>query len=553
MGNDPSADHRQPKEEAGERGITRRKLIGTGAGAAVTIGGIGWLAACGGSSSSGGSSTSAGGGTPVRGGTLNVGMITGGSAETVNPALSAQFSDVIRVYQLYDGLFSINQQLQTEPRLALSAEPNKDATLYTLKLRDGVTWHDGKKFTADDVVYSFHGWASVSNFANAILAGLVDFKSVRKRDALTVEIPLLAPAADLPALLTTFNQFIVQNGSTPHSFTTHPVGTGPFEFVSFAPGKNSVFKRNPNYWEHPKPYVDQVVIDSSFTDETARLNALLGGRLNVLPEMPFVEAKHQQSAEQMKVLDSPGLGAYQIAMRVDRPPFNDVRVRQAMKLIPDRQAIIDTAFDGFGRVANDLFGGVKGLSVKYFDDSLVHAHDPEKAKSLLKAAGQEGLSFNLPVAPAGAGYVEAATVFAQQAKQAGVNITIQNVPASTYLAVVPGGFLSRPIQLDSTFTYASLAGWYRNFYVSNAPLGETHWGSAAHDKIINAAIGATNPSKAQQAWGAAQKQQFDQGGEIIYACPNYVDGCANNVNGLSTGPNLYLNNYRLLDGWISKG
>ena len=537
--------------------VTRRRFLGRGAQGAGVLGAASLLAACGGSSSSkstsqSDSSDSAGGGTPRRGGTLTLGMITGGTSETINPALISQYPDVVRGYQLYDLLFSLDDALNVQPRLAVSAEPNKAADLWTLQLRDGVTWHDGKPFTADDVLYSFNNWSQPANFGNAILAGTVDFKGVRKRGTLTVDVPLVVPTAALPSLLAFYDNFVVQDGSTKASFTTGPQGTGPFKFVSFRPGSSSVFEANPDYWEHGKPYVDRVVIDSSFTDESARLNALLSGAINVLPGIPYVEAKTQQSAGQIKVLYVPGgVQPNMIDMRIDIPPFNDVRVRQAMKLLINRQEIVDSAFDGYGSVGNDLFGGVPGgVHVPYFNSSLQHPYDPEQAKALLKAAGREDFTFSLPIAPAGPGFVEAATLFAQQAQAAGVKVILQNVPNSSYFTVGPGEYLSRPIQLDGSFAFGSLAAWYRSYFATGSPLAATHWGSPPHDKVIAAAIGATDPTTAQGLWNVAQEQQFNEGGEIVYANTDYVDACANSVLGLREGRQLYLNNYRLLDGWV---
>ena len=146
-------------------------------------------------------------------------------------------------------------------------------------MRDGVHWHDGKPFTADDVVYSFKAWSSPSNFANPNVATFVDFKGLRKRDRLTVDVPLVRPCAQFPSLFTFLSvaTWIVPDGSSAKELARRPIGTGPFKFVSFTPGQQSVFEANRDYWEHGKPYVDRLVVDSSFTSSTALVNALLSG------------------------------------------------------------------------------------------------------------------------------------------------------------------------------------------------------------------------------------------------------------------------------------
>ena len=345
-----------------------------------------------------------------------------------------------------------------------------------------------------------------------------------------------------PSLLSSYTSFVVQNGATSSSFKTHPIGTGPFKFVSFTPGQRSVFARNPNYWEHGKPYVDQLIIDSSFTDETTRLNALLAGDNNVLALMPAAEWTEQKAAGRVTVLSSPA--------RVDKAPFTDVRVRQAMKLIPDRQAIVNGAFSGLAEVGNDLMGGCKQFTVPFFDSSATPTHDPEKAKALLKAAGHSGLTFTLPIAPAGPGYVQAGTIFAQQAKAAGVNVVLQNLPSSAYYQYPL--YPNRPIQVSSTQVFPSLASAYRAFFVTGASEGETHWGSPTHDKLINQAISAVNEKLAAEMWHGVQQQQLSQGGEIVFAEAYFTDAVANSVHGIKAGPGYFLNNWRLLDGWIGK-
>lgn len=534
-------------------GVTRRRLLERGGQAALLAGGAGWLAACGG----GGTSTTAtapGGGAgdagkPVRGGTLTVGAMTGGSAETLEPGLLNQWPDTTRGPMLYNKLFTVSDDLQLVPGLALSAEPNKDATVWTLKLRDGVTWHDGKPFGSDDVVAAFQGWSKPENFNNGPLSGIVDFKNVRKKGKLEVEVPLERAVAEFPSVLTIWTGQVPQAGSTPQSFKTKPIGTGPFKFVSFSPGRRSEFVRNPDYWENGKPYVDRIIVDSSFTDESARLNALLSGQINVLELIPFTTAKLHQSSNQLKLVNSRGGQNYMMSFRIDKAPFDDVRVRQAMKHIADRQALVDGAFAGFGTPFNDVFGN---KLLKYFDSSLKATHDPEKAKALLKAAGQENLSFTLPIAPAAPGFVEAATLFAQQAKAAGVNVKLRNIPTANYYSPTPGNYTYRLIQLDGTPGYASLVPYYRSFLTTGAPGGASHWGSPEHDKQIYDAMAEVDEQRATEKWAEVQRRLFEEGGTMVYADVNFTDAVASNVEGLTAGRAFPLNDFRWEDGWIRK-
>ena len=526
--------------------ISRRQFGGLAASAALAIG-AGSLGFEGAASAS----LSAGSKKPRRGGVFTIGMITGGTSETLNPGLLVSYPDSVRAEQLYDNLFALNDKLEVVGRLIASAQATNKAQTWIFTIRDGVQWHDGKPFTVDDVVYNFQQWSQSTNYGNSAVSGVVDFKNVRASGSKTVEVPLLVPVADFPSLLASLSNFVVQAGSTPASFLTHPIGTGPFQFVSFTPGSNSVFDRNPNYWENGKPYVDRVVVDSSFTDDESRLNAMLSNQINVLPLMPFLSAKLQQSKGNMKILTGRSIQTYQICMDLNLAPFKDVRVRQAMKLLTNRQQMVDVALSGFGVVGSDLFGGNRSSALPYFDKSLQPTYDPDKAKSLLKSAGHAGLTFQMPTAEVVPGYTESIAVFAQNAKAAGVNVVQKRIPIADYYAEIPGGYLSRPIQASGSFPYGSLAAWYSQYFLSTGVFAETHWGSPAHDASILGAIGETNPQLAAEKWNAIQKQQFTQGGEIIWGCPDWVDGIANNVHGLKEAPNLFLNNARLLDGWIA--
>jgi peptide/nickel transport system substrate-binding protein len=547
---------------SGARPLSRRQLL---AGLGVGLGGSVLLSACGSLSSSTpsngstkqavttGALTALPGGTPKRGGTFTVGVISGGQEENLFPGTSVGTPDFVRDYNLYNLLFYLGKDVTPlVPGLALSAEPNADASVWTFNLRDGVTWHDGKPFTADDVVYNFQAvWSNASlNYSAGFLTGLVDFSNVRKLDSLTVQVPLISPAAQFPTIFAYFDFPVVQEGATAKTAAVNPVGTGPFKFSSFTPGSRSVFTANKDYWETGKPYVDQLVVDSSFTDTNSLFNALLEGTVNLFPSIPLVTAREQLSSRQVQILESPfAAQSYMFAMRVDKGPFADNRVRTAFKLLVDREAMIDGAWAGFGTPAYDLLAP----GTQYYADDLVRDQDIDKARSLFKAAGVLGDTFTLPTCDFLPGMVESSTILAQQASAAGIKVSVDNESAATYFTPA-GGFLVRPFGYEVDQPVGSLLAAYRSEYTIGCPYPDTHWGSqsggAQAEQLISEAIAATDPGKAAELWRECQLQQYNEGGYLVWGNVPYVDAAALNVRGLSAGAGFSYNNWRLCDGWV---
>jgi peptide/nickel transport system substrate-binding protein len=357
--------------------------------------------------------------------------------------------------------------------------------------------------------------------------------------------------AQFPTIFAYFDFPVVQDGATTKTAAVTPVGTGPFKYVSFTPGTRSVFAANKDYWETGKPYVDELVVDSSFTDTNALFNALLAGDINLYPSVPLVTARQQLSARQVQILESPfAAQSYMFLMRVDKGPFADNRVRQAFKLLVDRQAMIDGAWAGFGTVAYDLMAP----GTEYYASDLTREQDVDQAKSLLKAAGAAGETFTLPTCDFLPGMVESSTILAEQAAAAGIKVVVNTESAATYFTPA-GGFLARSFGYEVDQPVASLLAGYRSEYTYGCPYPDTHWGDqkggAAAERLISQAIAATDPTTAASLWRQCQLQQFNEGGYLIWGNLPYVDAAANNVRGLTAGAGFSYNNWRLCDGWLT--
>ena len=531
--------------------VSRRDLLRYGARGAALLAGSGLLAACGGSSLSsvgaGAVSGPSAGGSPIRGGTLRIGVLSAGASETVDVRKAVNTPDFARVFNLYDPLF---QQVPggVAPGLATSAESSRNATLWTLKLRDGVTFHNGKPFTADDVVYTIRTWGTAASNYQAQATALIDLKSVRKLDRLTVEIPVLRPFAAFEAFTAWWTAVVVPDGMTNFN---RPIGTGPFRFGSFTPGSSSTFSANPDYWRG-RPYVDALVVDSSFTDEAARLNALLGGQVDISPGVPPALAKANANSGGLVLGNSPGPAMVAVVMRVDVPPFNDPRAVQAFKLAIDRHAVLTDAFNGYATMGNDA----PGATLKYWASDIKPEYDPERARALLKQAGRENLSLPLYTAETLPGQNETASIVSANLKAIGVNAPVSLLPVSTYYTSSSPGYMSDQRQLSTTYwnvVQPALGGFYDSALTPGGQFNETGWGhGAGQETLINAAAGETDPAKAQARWHAAQEQQVQQGGYLIPVFFDYVDAYAPNVHGVVTNQAGNNANYVYYKGWLAK-
>jgi len=553
-------------EAARQTGLSRRGFMAGMAGMGLAVGAGGLLTACskdnGGGTSGSAAVPTAGvtalpGGTPVQGGTFTVGMLTLGSAENLFPGTAVPNPDVARDFALYNLLFYPNEGenlYPLVPGLAMSAEPNADATVWTLKLRDGVVWHDGKPFTAEDVAYNVTQlWSDpTQNYAASFLAGLVDFKGVKAVDKLTVQIPLVTPSAQFPTIFAWFNFGVLQEGATAASTAKNPIGTGPFKYKSFTPGQKSVFVKNENYWEEGKPYVDTLVVDSSFTDNNAMLNALLSGQLNLLVGPALQQVSQQMSSQQVQILQSASASnTYAFGMRVDTGPFADNKVRQGFKAMTDRQALVNGALAGFGSVGNDL----QGPNTQFFASDLTSVYDVDKATSLFQEAGVAGDTFVLPVANVLPGMVESATIWAEQAKAAGITIQLKTLQPGDYWTSA-GGAYTRPFSIQVAQAVPSLTGQYRSLIQYGAPYWDTHWGAQQPGgkeatQLILDAEAELDETKANDLWRQVQQQQFDEGGYVVWGWLPYIDFAAKDIRGLTASSALPFNNFRFQDGWIA--
>jgi peptide/nickel transport system substrate-binding protein len=507
--------------------MTRRDALRKAAAGGAALSASGLLAACGssGTSSSGASST----GTPApaqqklkAGGVLRIGATGGGAKDTIDAHQPTTDPDIMRQWNLYESLAVRSPDVsKLDMLIAESIEPvGSKPDAWTVRLKDGIEFHNGKTVGADDVIFSLQRITDPKDpkVGNSSIS-YIDRKNLKKIDERTVRIPLNLTNAAFPDDLGQYFNAIVPTDYDPKK----PVGTGPFKYQSFSPGERSVFVKNPNYWQPGRPYADQLVI-IDFPDDTARTNALLGGQVEAINNLPAAQLAAVQGNPNLRVLSSP-TGAWQpFTMRIDAAPFNDVKVRQAFRLMVDRKQMVQQVLSGQGSVANDLYARYDPM---YASDLPQRNQDLEQAKSLLQSAGKAGMTVELVTSPVFNGIVEAAQVFAEQAKGAGVNVKVRKVDTGTFYG---DNYLKWPFAQDFWASRVYLAQVAQGD-LPNSPFNETHWGKGKFESLINEARGTVDEAKRKEILHQAQQMQYDQGGYIIPYFSNIIDAYSSKVSG----------------------
>ena len=474
---------------------------------------------------------------PRKGDTLRIGL-PGSVSDTLDAAAYVTGADHLRAQQLYDSLAETDEHFNV--RLALAEEMTAEtATQWVIRLRNGLTFHDGKPVTADDVLFSIGRIVDPkAPQQGAQGLNMIDLASSRKLDARTVRLALKTPNSFLVEEFTQIWNPIVPVGYDPKT----AIGTGPFKLKSFTPGRQSVFVRNEGYWREA-PHLDQLVV-VDFSDETARVNALLGRQIDVLPQLAPGQARVIKAAPGLSVYSQPSGNWEPLCVRCDTAPFNDVRVRQALRLIADREQIVKQVYGGLARVGNDLFGS---MDAGYAADLPQRHQDLDQARSLLKAAGQSELGLEIVTADITSTIVASAQVYAQQAAAAGLKVGVRKIdPASFYGA----DFLKRPFTQDSWGNFPVVPIMSLTI-LPGAGDNETSWYDERTNKLMTQARATLDKTRRGELAHEIQKILYDEGGYVIPALHDDVIAHSNKVAGLpgaSAGKTDFNLQYRTL--WL---
>ncbi|WP_336157934.1 ABC transporter substrate-binding protein [Amycolatopsis sp. VC5-11] len=513
--------------------VSRRRFLTTALAGAALAGTAPLLAACGSTVAAAVPS-----GPPKRGGTLRVGVTGGGASDTLDPHIPATNPDIARVLNLYEPLLLRDHDYRLQMLVAESLKPSPDARTWTAVLRSGIRFHDGRPVTPADVVATFRRITDPKDPKSGA-AGLTMLGEVVATGDRTVEFRLTSPNSGFDDLLGQYSLGIV-----PADFDVkRPIGTGPFKADTFTAGLQSTFVRNEHYWRPGQPYLDRLSL-INFADDDARINALLSSQVDAIDQVPVALVDVLRSDPRIQVLRSETGTWLPFTMRVDRPPFDDVRVRQALRLVVDREQMINQVLSGQGRVGNDLYAP---LDPAYNRQLPQRKQNIAEAKRLLAEAGKPNLDIELVTAPIQAGAVEAAQVFQQQAKAAGVNVRIRKIDTTTFYGE---NYLSWDFAQDFWYTRNYLPQ-VASGALPKAPYNETHWNDPEFTDLVTRASATVDPKARTELLHRAQQIEYERGGLIVWGFVDQVDAYQSYVAGFvpdRTG--ISLSGYQFRQVWL---
>ncbi len=412
---------------------------------------------------------------------------------------------------VYERLVDQDSSANPVPKLAVKWMANPSATRWIFYLRKGVRFDDGHVLTSKDVVWSYKLMLNLkSNFPAVTTLSFLKPNDVTAVGKYAVEFRPTRPIAEMPLLLSFFEGVIVPYGKTDAWLSTHADGTGPYELKSWTAGSSEVaFTANPSYWKPgvPKSQCAKVEV---IQDATARAAAIESGQIDVNAEVDLETVGALSQNPNVRILASPPVITLGIWMWADTPPFNNDNVREALKLVVDRDFMVKTTQLGYAFPADD-----DPIPISW-PSAWEHTYPKQniaQAKQLLASAGYNSsnpLKVTLYASDIQPGALSLATAYKDMAAQAGVDVTIDNVPLSSYWDTT---WLKQPMGLTSWGVRAA-AQAFPLYLTCNASFKESHFCNQQVDALVNKAEATLNASARIGLYKQAEKIVAQQGGEI---------------------------------------
>ncbi len=463
--------------------------------------------------------------TPVKGGHVTMCPSLHGPDDTMDPAMGTGSQDYVRHRAQYNSLIQLNDNITPRGELAEEFSSNSNATEWTFKLHKDVRWHDGSKFSADDVIYSMnrHYGEKSTSVVKPLVSAVNEWKKV---DQYTVKATLDTPFADLPIVLGEKQFKIIKNGTTDFQ---NPVGTGPFKLKEFKPGVRSIHVRNEDYWREGANLESFEVF--AITDAVARTSALISGDIDMMEELSPKAIRQIDAAPGVQVKSLPSGQYMGICMMLNASPGSNRDFVKGMKLLQRRNKIVKSLLKGQGTVGNDNpINSAYGSD--FCDELAITPHDPDQAKHYIKKSGIT--TAEVHVAEVLPGITDAILLWQRECSKIGFDLKVKKVPSDGYWGAV---WMKTPVNVTSWNMRPTATIMLDIAFAPNAPWNDTLWKDDQMGKLLTMAKAETDPKIRHEIQCKMQTLVTENSGMIIPAHSNIVDAHSSKIKGI---PNLPL-------------
>ena len=528
--NNPELLHRVT--EAAKKGsVSRRDFLSLAAAAGLTAG-----------AASGLWSTSAMA-APKKGGIFKLGAHDGNTSDNHDPGTYVTFSMIQLAHTFRSYMTMINSDGTNGGDIASEWEASDDATEWTFKLNGKATFHTGAKVTPNDVIASMnhHRGDASTSAAKALLADVVELVPVGD-DA--VKFVLGSGNADLPWLLTDYHLPILPAKADGSMEWESGVGSGPYKLVETDFGVGYRLVRHDG-WHLEGAYFDECEI-TVLNDPNARQTALVTGDVDAVTQLELKTLGLLQRNPNIEIDNVPSGSAITMPMHVDTAPFDNVKVRKALKLAINREEIIEKIAFGTATIGNDFH---HSPAMPYWPDDIPqHTYDPDQAKALLKEAGAEGLEVNLSVADSVySGAVDMCVLYAAHAAEAGIKINVVREPNDGYYSDV---WLKKPWSAVQWGSRPTPDVMYSLAYKDDAAWNESRWKNPRFNELLRSAKAELDEAKRAEMYREMAMLAHDDGGTVIPMFPNFVYAHHKKVqHGPDLAPSWQMDGARACSRW----
>ena len=466
--------------------------------------------------------------TPKKGGKFRVGVHDVNTSDTFDPGTYQSVGMIQLAHTHRSYLTEITPENGLGPDMADSWSATPDAKVWTFELNKNATFHNGKKFTANDAVASLnhHRGENSTSAASALLASVTNIKA--KGDH-TLVMELNQGFADLPWVMTDYHLAIVPAKADGTADWEGGIGAGPYMITNHKPGISTELKRHEG-WHREGAYFDEIEM-LGLNDPNARQTALITGDVDAITSVDLKTMALMARNKNLVVENVPSGSAITLPMFCDVEPFDNVDVRHALKYAIDRDDIVEKIMFGTATVGNDYH---VSPGMPYAPTDIPQRpYDPDKAKFHLKKAGMSSLDVSLSAADSIlGGAVDMCVLYSEHAKKAGININVVREANDGYWSDVwlkkPWVFVkwgARPTP-DNMFTLA---------YKDDAPWNESHWQNKRFNELLLQAKAELDDTKRAAQYREMCVIASEDGGTVIPFFANFVYARSKKVQ---HGPNL---------------